>query len=226
MGQYGALLGPVGPRWTPCWPHEPCYQGILAKYYMHTDPAAILKIIRHIPHQCSRLYMKHQHGNLPNYFHNFNLTTQVSHHSYDTRSSEQIRTDMTRAESYDNRIRAFLPKFINSTPANLVQKIATHSLQSFSNIKRCILNEYTEICSAVNCDICQRTRKNDNGQTFSTGFVCAKSTSILKCSIITGLFLLWRFCFVGALLVLFTGMKTPHLLCNIWQLVVSVRAAP
>ena len=26
-GQHGAHLGPVGPRWTPCWPHEPCYQG-------------------------------------------------------------------------------------------------------------------------------------------------------------------------------------------------------
>ena len=20
-------MGPVGPRWAPCWPHEPCYQG-------------------------------------------------------------------------------------------------------------------------------------------------------------------------------------------------------
>ena len=26
-GQHGAHLGPVGPRWTPCWPHEPRYQG-------------------------------------------------------------------------------------------------------------------------------------------------------------------------------------------------------
>ena len=26
-GQHGAHLGPVGPRWTPCWPHEPCNQG-------------------------------------------------------------------------------------------------------------------------------------------------------------------------------------------------------
>ena len=23
----GAHLGPVGPRWAPCWHHEPCYQG-------------------------------------------------------------------------------------------------------------------------------------------------------------------------------------------------------
>ena len=26
-GQHGAHLGPVGPRWAPCWPHEPFYQG-------------------------------------------------------------------------------------------------------------------------------------------------------------------------------------------------------
>ena len=25
-GQHGAYQGPVGPRWAPCWPHEPCYQ--------------------------------------------------------------------------------------------------------------------------------------------------------------------------------------------------------
>ena len=26
-GQHGAHLGPVGPRWAPCWSHEPCKQG-------------------------------------------------------------------------------------------------------------------------------------------------------------------------------------------------------
>ena len=25
--QYGAHLGPTGPRWAPCWPHELCYLG-------------------------------------------------------------------------------------------------------------------------------------------------------------------------------------------------------
>ena len=25
-GKHGAHLGPVGPRWAPCWLHEPCYQ--------------------------------------------------------------------------------------------------------------------------------------------------------------------------------------------------------
>ena len=28
---HGANMGPVGPRWAPCWPHEPCYQGLLFK---------------------------------------------------------------------------------------------------------------------------------------------------------------------------------------------------
>ena len=27
MGPTWAHLGPVGPRWAPCWPHEPCCQG-------------------------------------------------------------------------------------------------------------------------------------------------------------------------------------------------------
>ena len=26
-GQLGAHPGPTGPRWAPCWPHEPCYLG-------------------------------------------------------------------------------------------------------------------------------------------------------------------------------------------------------
>ena len=26
-GQHGANLGPTGPRWAPCWPHELCYLG-------------------------------------------------------------------------------------------------------------------------------------------------------------------------------------------------------
>ena len=28
MGPTWAHLGPGGPRWAPCWPNEPCYQGI------------------------------------------------------------------------------------------------------------------------------------------------------------------------------------------------------
>ena len=33
LGKHGAHLGPVGPRWAPCRPHEPCYQGLHCSYY-------------------------------------------------------------------------------------------------------------------------------------------------------------------------------------------------
>ena len=40
-GQHGAHLGPVGPRWAPCWPHEPCYRG------MRSHPMCIYLPIHH-----------------------------------------------------------------------------------------------------------------------------------------------------------------------------------
>ena len=30
LRQHGAHLGPTGPRWTPCWPHELCYLGLVS----------------------------------------------------------------------------------------------------------------------------------------------------------------------------------------------------
>ena len=35
MSQHGAHLGPVGPRWVPCGPHEPCYQGNVSTICHH-----------------------------------------------------------------------------------------------------------------------------------------------------------------------------------------------
>ena len=90
--------------------------------------AAILKISDMPRINALNFYYKHQREKLPNYFNNYNLTTQGLHHSYDTRSGGQIRIDRTRAEFGGNRIRLFLP------PANLPQKMATHSLQGFHPI--------------------------------------------------------------------------------------------
>ena len=37
-GQHGAQLGPVGPRWATCWPHEPCYQGFEQMHALFHSP--------------------------------------------------------------------------------------------------------------------------------------------------------------------------------------------
>ena len=36
-GQHGAHQGPVGPRWAPCGPLEPCYQGRHGLFSLHHD---------------------------------------------------------------------------------------------------------------------------------------------------------------------------------------------
>ena len=45
MGQHGAHLGPTGPRWAPCWPHEPCYQGITGTYCLRSTQSVAGKIV-------------------------------------------------------------------------------------------------------------------------------------------------------------------------------------
>ena len=41
---HGAHLGPVGPRWAPWWPHEPCYQGYYAPDIFYQTDAVIIGI--------------------------------------------------------------------------------------------------------------------------------------------------------------------------------------
>ena len=47
MGPTWGHLGPAGPRWAPCWPHEPCYQGwsllcSLSIYYVRSSAGAMV----------------------------------------------------------------------------------------------------------------------------------------------------------------------------------------
>ena len=37
MGPTWDLLGPTGPRWVQCWPHDPCYLGYLLARVFHCD---------------------------------------------------------------------------------------------------------------------------------------------------------------------------------------------
>ena len=40
--QRGAYLGPTGPRWAPCWPHELCYLGSHDSSQSSSDGGAII----------------------------------------------------------------------------------------------------------------------------------------------------------------------------------------
>ena len=79
-----------------------------------------------------KFYYRYLHDNLPAYFYSFQITTQGSHHHYNTRHSDQIHVDRTTRLYADKRVWIYLPKMVKSIPKPLVQKIATHSLQGFS----------------------------------------------------------------------------------------------
>ena len=86
----------------------------------------------------------------------FNIDTQGTQHSHDTRQRDQLREDRSGINLADNRIRIFLPTLANSSPLDLLHKITTHSIQGFSShIKRYLINRYRDNCSSTNCYMCQ-----------------------------------------------------------------------
>ena len=135
-----------------------------SKYNAHTDPLVkrteTLKVANTLDLNALKFYYKYLHGKLPSYLYSFNIVTQGSQHTYNTRQSEQIRTESTRAEYCNNRLRIYLPGLVNSAPLHLLERIATHSIQGFSfGIKYHFLNSYPTECSSVNCHICHRIQR-------------------------------------------------------------------
>ena len=132
-----------------------------SKYNAHTDPlfksTEILKVANILDLNALKFHYKYLHGKLL-YFYSFNIVTQGSQHSYNTRQSEQIRTERTRAEYCDNRL-IFLPYLINTAPLHLLERISTHSIQGFSSgIKSHFLNLYPTECPIANCYICHHNQ--------------------------------------------------------------------
>ena len=108
----------------------------VSKYNVHTEPLFkaldLLKLKNMLNVSTLKFYYRYLHDNLPVYFYSFQITTQGSHHHYNTRHSDQIHVDRTRTLYADKRVQIHLPKMVNSITIPLLQKIATHSFQGFS----------------------------------------------------------------------------------------------
>ena len=143
----------------------------VSKYNAHTEPLFkaldLLKLKDMLNLSTLKFYYRYLHNNLPASFHSFQITTQESHHHYNTRHSDQIHVERTRTLYADKRVRIYLPNMVNSIPIPLLQKIATHSLQDFSaNITKYVIHEYSDICSIAKCYICRRRWHARNARTF------------------------------------------------------------
>ena len=84
----------------------------VSKYNAHTEPLFkaldLLKLKYMLNLSSLKFYYRYLHDNLPAYFYSFQITTQGSHHHYNTRHSDQIHVERTRTLYADKRVRIYI----------------------------------------------------------------------------------------------------------------------
>ena len=131
-----------------------------SKYNAHTDPLFIelklLKIQDIYKLNMLKFFFKYHNDKLPNYFNGMFDTIYISH-NYFTRQGGQPVVARGRTIAANHSIRYTLPEEIKNTHACIIEKLATHSLNGFSNYaKQYYISRYNPICNIENCYICNR----------------------------------------------------------------------
>ena len=134
----------------------------LSKYNSHSNPLFkrlhTLKIDDLLIIQQLQFYFNYLHKDLPNYFQSWNLIPNSDIHTHDTRIKHEICTVRTRHEYAKKCLRYNLPLMLNTAPETITNKLYTHSLQGLVNYaKQYILLNYQDVCTLVNCYICEKT---------------------------------------------------------------------
>ncbi len=133
----------------------------LSKYNAHNEPIfkelKLLKLNDIFKLQELKFYCTFKNIKLTYYLLNLPISPATDTHDYATRTQHNIWLMKTNHEYAKHCIRVNLPKVINSTPSEILDKIYTHSLQGFTGyIKLKCITSYKETCSIVNCYICSR----------------------------------------------------------------------
>ena len=137
----------------------------LSKCYSHTNPLFkslnLLSLDDLFTHSCLKFLFKSSNNLLPSYFHNFPKYPRTNntipkrekyHPSY--------LTDFIVSIPYvsPKNIKDYLPLLIKNFPSEILSKIYTHSLHTFSlTCKRKFIDKYWETCTDKNCYICNKT---------------------------------------------------------------------
>ena len=129
--------------------------------FSHADPLfkklKILKIHDILHLNQLKFYNKLLNNQLPEYFDSFNMPRNCTYHNYNTRHCQNLRPFRPKREFCKRCLRYNLPKIINTTSTNIINKIFTHSFDSFCRyIKLSLLENYTENCMVENCYVCHR----------------------------------------------------------------------
>ena len=128
------------------------------KYNAHTDP--IFKELRFLKIEdifklcLLKFQFKLKNDKLPVYFPSIFTEVDILH-PYHTRNRNSIRLPIPRTSSSSHTVRHFLPRFIETMPDSIIDKIATHSLKGFSiYAKNYLMSKYYSECHVPSCYIC------------------------------------------------------------------------
>ncbi len=133
----------------------------LNKYNAHTEPIfkelKLIKLNDILKLQELKFYYKFKNIKLPHHLQNMSISPATDTHDFATRTKHNIQLIKTDHEYAKHCIRVNLPKVINSSPSEILDKIYTHSLQGIAGyIKLKCIKSNRETCSIVNCYICSR----------------------------------------------------------------------
>ena len=132
-----------------------------SKYNAHADPLFnqlnILKINDIYKLNALKFYYKYIKDQLPKSFHGF-FKPITNNHTYQTRNCNIPRYPVPRSVLAKSTIRFSIPELIKNMPTCITDKIATHSMQGFSQYaKKYFINQYQDSCNLNTCYICNRT---------------------------------------------------------------------
>ena len=107
--------------------------------------------------QCLKFYYKFDRKQLPMYFKDF-FKRNSEIHDHNTRNRNSLHLTHYNNSSTKNCIRFYIPNLINSLPANVKDKIESHSLSGFAHYAKIyLIGRYQNNCVIQNCYICNRS---------------------------------------------------------------------
>ena len=104
-----------------------------------------------------KFYFNFCHNLLPEFFLRFDLVQRSNFYAYNIRTKNMLHTSRTYSKIGEKALRYILPRVINDTSLDILDKIYTHSIKGYiSYIKLYFLNNYVNDCKIQNCYICNR----------------------------------------------------------------------
>ena len=126
-----------------------------SKYNAHVEPLLkklnLLKISDIFRNSLLKLYYKYKSGNLPHYvMHMFSTESNV--HRYNTRSNAILNHPVTNLFGSEKCVRYHLPRLVEETDSNILEKVDSHCYTGFSiYLRKICVQSYKSECNQPNC---------------------------------------------------------------------------